>query len=288
MTEEDAREQNRSKKIRIHFSSSYKPNEAASPQLDFAIAMVKGKDSRASYARLSPYVKGVIFGMFLAGSTLWDIADTVVKSDGQHPCQQTVAATVARCRAEGGTKWDGQVKSTGRGPPRATTDALNRKVVKLVFKSRGRAKDTVDYLRKKSPQLRSLSRRTVARRLFDAGLAWLRRRRKSLVPAAQKQARMAFSRWVCSRTSTTLRRWVCSDGASFYLARSAGEKESALRGALGTHAWRMANGSDALYEDVVGPSAYWKAQGACIRIWGLLVAGMLFVKVLPEGVAMNR
>ena len=167
MTEEDAREQNRSKKIRIHFGSSYKPNEAASPQLDFAIAMVKGKDSRASYARLSPYVKGVIFGMFLAGSTLWDIADTVVKSDGQHPCQQTVAATVARCRAEGGTKWDGQVKSTGRGPPRATTDALNRKVVKLVFKSRGRAKDTVDYLRKKSPQLRSLSRRTVARRLFD-------------------------------------------------------------------------------------------------------------------------
>ena len=104
----------------------------------------------------------------------------------------------------------------------------------------------------------------------------------------QKQARMAFSRWVCSRTSTTLRRWVCSDGASFYLARSAGEKESALRGALGTHAWRMANGSDALYEDVVGPSAYWKAQGTCIRIWGLLVAGMLFVKVLPEGVAMNR
>ena len=117
--------------------------------------------------------------MFLAGSTLRDIADTVVKSDSQHPCQQTVAATVARCRAEGGTKWDGQVKSTGRGPPRATTDALNRKVVKLVFKSRGRAKDTVDYLRKKSPQLRSLSRRTVARRLFDVGLAWLRRRRKS-------------------------------------------------------------------------------------------------------------
>ena len=71
------------------------------------------------------------------------------------------------------------MKSTGRGPPRATTDALNRKVVKLVFKSRGRAKVTVDYLQKKIPQLRSLSRRTVARRLFDVGLAWLRRRRKS-------------------------------------------------------------------------------------------------------------
>ena len=43
MTEEDAREQNRSKKIRIHFGSSYKPDEAASPQLDFAIALSKAR-----------------------------------------------------------------------------------------------------------------------------------------------------------------------------------------------------------------------------------------------------
>ena len=34
--------------------------------------------------------------------------------------------------------------------------------------------------------------------------------------------------------------------------------------------------------------AYWKAQGTAIRVWGLLVAGILFIKVLPEGVCMNR
>ena len=52
--------------------------------------------------------------------------------------------------------------------------------------------------------------------------------------------------------------------------------------------WRMVSGADALYEDCVGPSAYWKAQGAPIRVWGLLAAGVLFIYVLPEGETMNR
>ena len=260
----------------------------ASPQLALAAAMVKGKNKRTSYARLTPYAKGIIFGMFLAGSGLQEIADAVVKGDGSHPCQQTVAATVARCRAEGGTRWSGEVESTNRGAPRVTTAALDRKIRKVVFQHRGKAKVTVDFLRKKILSLRRVSRRTVARRLSEAGLAWLRRRQKSLVPAAHKKVRRAFARWVLKRTATTLQRWVYSDGASFYLARSVGEKESKLRAALGTHVWRMASGSDALYEDVVGPSSYWKAQGTCIRIWGLLVGGFLFVKVLSEGVAMNR
>ena len=50
----------------------------------------------------------------------------------------------------------------------------------------------------------------------------------------------------------------------------------------------MADGSDGLYEECVGPSAYWKAQGTMIRVWGLLVSGFLFVTILPEGVVMNR
>lgn len=251
--------------------------------------MVKGKAAcRVSYARLSPYVKGIIFGMFLAGSGLQEIADKVVKSDGTHPCQQAVAMTVARCKQEGGTKWDGEVQSEGRGPPRVTTNALDRKIKKIVFKHRGKAKVTVDFIRKKIPSTRRLSRRTISRRLQEQGLAWLRRRRKSLVPSVHKKARIDFSNWVLKRTMATLKRWVYTDGTSFYLARTASEKESKMRGALGTHVWRMASGSDALYEDVIGPSAYWKAQGTCIRVWGLLVAGMLFVTVVPKGEAVNR
>ena len=52
--------------------------------------------------------------------------------------------------------------------------------------------------------------------------------------------------------------------------------------------WRQADGSDGLYEECIGPSAYWKAQGTPVRIWGLLVAGVLFIYVMPGGETMNR
>jgi len=247
-----------------------------------------GKSKPKTHARLSPYVKGIIFGLFLAGTSLTDIADQVFKEDGSHPCAQSVANTVERCKKEGGVKWDGVMHSSGRGPSRVTTDALDRKIVKLVFRMRGKAKVTVDFVRKKMPSTKKLSRKVIASRLSKAGLQWLRRRRKSLVPVKHKKTRIAFSHWVLSRTMKTLARWVYTDGTSFYLANSETAKENQMRGALGTHVWRMADGSDALYEDVVGPSAYWKAQGTCIRVWGLLIAGVLFVAVLPEGQPMNR
>ena len=250
--------------------------------------MGKCKKKVSAYARLSPYVRGIIFGLFLGGTTLTDIAGEVTKENGDHPCVSSVESTVKMCKAQGGTKWNGVVESSGRGPARKTTDALDGKILKLVTKMRGSAKVTVDYVRKKVPSTRKLSRSTIQRRLSEAGLAWLRRRRKSLVPKAHKQARIAFSDWVLSRTVRTLARWVYTDGTTFYLAQSASEKEHKMRGALGTHVWRMADGSDGLYEDCVGPSSYWKAQGLSVRIWGLLIAGILFVHVLPAGQAMDR
>ena len=51
--------------------------------------------------------------------------------------------------------------------------------------------------------------------------------------------------------------------------------------------WRAANGHDALFEDCVGPSCYAKSQGTVVRIWGLLVAGVLFVQVLKPKEVMN-
>ena len=45
---------------------------------------------------------------------------------------------------------------------------------------------------------------------------------------------------------------------------------------------RLADGSDGLYEDRVGPSSYYRAQGIPVRIWGLLANGQLFVMVLPK------
>ena len=43
-----------------------------------------------------------------------------------------------------------------------------------------------------------------------------------------------------------------------------------------------------MYEDCVGPSAYWKAQGKPVSVWGLLVNGSLRIAILPDGIAMNR
>lgn len=111
--------------------------------------MGKCKAKRSAYARLSPYVKGIIFGLFLAGTTLTDIADEVTKENGDHPCVSTVESTIRICQAKGGSKWNGVAHSSGRGPARQTTSALDRKIVKLVFRNRGRAKVTVDYIRKR-------------------------------------------------------------------------------------------------------------------------------------------
>ena len=83
------------------------------------------------------------------------------------------------------------------------------------------------------------------------------------MPRARKAARVTFAKWVLRRKRGTLGRWVYSDGTAFYLARDSREVEDRKYAALGPMVWRMANGSDGLYEDCVGPSAYWKALRRC-------------------------
>ena len=81
-------------------------------------------------------------------------------------------------------------------------------------------------------------------------------------------------RWeVLEQRAEALRMWGYTDGTVFYLARSEPEKTSSGRMALGPFVWRMADGSDALYQDCVGPSSYAKAQGRPVRVWGMLANG---------------
>ena len=42
-----------------------------------------------------------------------------------------------------------------------------------------------------------------------------------------------------------------------------------------------------MFQDCVGPSSYWKARGKPVKVWGLLLAGLLFIWVLPEDVNMT-
>lgn len=247
------------------------------------------KRQSGTYARLTPFLRGVIFGMFLAGSSVSEIMDEVTKPDGSTPSKTAVEDAIQRVQQTGALLSDGgSGGASSAGRPRSTEAALDKKIVKFVFKHRGLAKVTVAFLRKRLPAIRKLSTRTLQRRLQEAGLAWMKRRRKSLVPTQHKPARLRFARWVLRQSAAMLRAWAYSDGTTFYLARSASEHQDKARAALGTHVWRMASGSDALFEECVGPSRYAKAQGQAVRIWGLLINGILFVFVLPAGECMNR
>ena len=86
---------------------------------------------------------------------------------------------------------------------------------------------------------------------------------------------------------STLDEWCYSDGTVFYLDRTQEDVEHTQRQALGPYVWRMADCSDALYGDCVGPSAYHKAQGRPVKMWGFLAASVLYVDVLDEGENMD-
>ena len=100
--------------------------------------------------------------------------------------------------------------------------------------------------------------------------------------------RLKWCRWVLKQSAYHLSRWAYSDGTVFYLARSAHEVVQKARLALGPQVWRHAHGHDSLFEDVVGPSSYAKAQGQPVRVWGLLMCGVLYISILPAGECMNR
>ena len=239
-------------------------------------------------AHFTAFARGAIYALHIAGWSLAEIAEEVPKADGTAASQQAVRASIMTAKAQGGYLSSGESRAQSVGRPRGTPDALDKQIQRIVFKHRGRAMVTPKFIRKVLPAARRVSLRTVRRRLGEAGLAWLRRRRKTIVPKEHRASRVQWAEWVLKRRRTSLSRWVYTDGTVFYLARSVAESESKKRAALGPFVWRQANGSDALYEDCVGPSSYAKAQGKPVRIWGVLAAGRLFIYVLPAGQVMNR
>ena len=213
------------------------------------------------------------------------IARLVLKQDGSQFSDTAIAKAIAKLAANPG--WRGG-RQAGSGRPRKTPVKLDKAIAREVLKSRGKEKITVAALRKKLPPLRGLSKSLVAGRLHDAGLAYLRRRRKTMVPQKYVQDRLDFAAYVLRRRPATLQEWAYSDGTVFYLDRTAEENEQSQRKALGSHVWRRADCTDALYADCVGPSGYGKAQGNPVRVWGLLAEGALRIYVLPQGQSMNR
>ena len=236
-------------------------------------------------ARLTAFEVGQIKAHLHHGLGPSAIAGLVKKSDGTHVSVQGVCDAKAKLDAD--PTWRGE-RAPGSGRPRKTEASMDRTITREVFRARGRAKVTVLYLKKKFRALRPLSDSLVEDRLHDAGLKYLRRRRKTLVPGKYKQVRIDFAERVKRMHDATLERWAYSDGTVFFLDRDDADTESTKRAALGRFVWRRSDGKDAMYAECVGPSSYKKGQGVPVRIWGLLTKGRLHVAVLPAKQAMNR
>lgn len=234
---------------------------------------------------MTPFEYGQIKAHMHHGLGPKAISEIVCKCDGQHPSVEQVSQAMTKLRDD--PSWRGE-RAEGSGRRRATQKSTDKRILVEVFKSRGQTKVTVPYLKKKFVGLRRLSDGTVANRLREAGLAYMRRRRKSIVTKSYVAARIAFARRVLRMHGTTLKRWAYSDGTVFYLDRTTAEHEHTQRAALGRFVWRKADCSDALYSDCIGPSGYKKSQGVPVKIWGLLANGQLHITILPEKEHMNR
>ena len=59
-----------------------------------AMAKAAARRATSSYVRLTPFVRGVIYGFFLARYTLDESREEVVKSDGAALSRQTIAEII--------------------------------------------------------------------------------------------------------------------------------------------------------------------------------------------------
>ena len=236
--------------------------------------------------QLSPFEIGQIKVHMHHGLGAAQIARILVKADGKtHWSDKAVQNQIDKLNEQ--PTWRGD-RAEGSMRPRKTSAKQDAQIAKLLFKLRGKQKVTVAVLRKLLPWARPLSDTALEERLHEAGLAYLRRRRKCLVPTKYVKDRVKYCESGKKKRQATLDQWAYSDGTVFFLDRSEADNESTQRAALGTRVWRMADGSDALYHDCIGPSSYCKGQGIAVRIWGRLAAGVLNVYVLEAGEVMDR
>lgn len=214
------------------------------------------------------------------------IARLLRKPDGKSLwSEQAIQDAIRRLESE--PKWRGE-RTKGSGRPRETTKAQDKAIVKEVFRSRGRRKVTVSFLRKKFPWTKDLGNTALEERLGDAGLKWMRRRKKMIVTKAYLEARIAHCHRTKRKHQATLNSWGYSDGTTFYLDRDEEDNEQSQRAALGSWMWRRADHKDAMFQECLGPSSYKKAQGIPVRVWGVLSQGVLSIEVLEAGEVMNQ
>ena len=97
----------------------------------------------SSFARLTPYLRGIIYGLMLTGYSVDEIVDEVEEPDVSQPSPFAVRQSLQLSQEEGRMAWDG-LAQTGGSRPKNITDAFDRATLRLVVKHRGKAKVTTE------------------------------------------------------------------------------------------------------------------------------------------------
>jgi len=237
-------------------------------------------------SQLTPFDVGQVKAHMHHGLGAVRISQILRKADGKSKWSDTAVQDCMNKLAEN-PGWRGE-RAKGTGAERKTTKAQDKDLVKYVEAQRGKRKVTVGHLRTRFAWLKGLSDSLVEDRLHDADLWWLRRLKKTIVAQIYIPERLAYCDSVLAMQQRTLDTWAWSDGTVFYLDRTLVENENSQRAALGSHVWRRADRTDAMYQECLGPSSYKKAQGHPVRVWGLLAEGRVYIHVLEAGEVMNE
>ena len=137
--------------------------------------------------RLTPFEVGQIVALHRKGYAYRIISESIIRSDPEAPAPSFGAIGQAIRRWEADPSWTGE-RARGSGRPRKTTATADARIVESVKKWRGKRKMTSTMLRRMEPAAKTVSPRTLRRRLNEAELHWFRRRRKTLVPELEVES----------------------------------------------------------------------------------------------------
>ena len=193
-------------------------------------ARKRKRSSSVSTAQVDAFTAGGIIALRQEVYSQRQIADSgaVDKPDGGEVTYGLVGQIIRHWEAD--PYWRGE-RSEGSGRLRATTAAEDKAMVNEIVQKRGKEKMTSTVVQRRVA--RKVSRRTVRRRLREAGLRWLRRRRKTWVPERSREQRLAWKDRVKASSDKFLKRWVYTDGIGFYKDRSQDELDELKHKALG-------------------------------------------------------
>lgn len=164
--------------------------------------------------QLGPFEVGQIKAHMEHGLGCTTIAEKIFKADGKTTFSENCICQAMR-KLKANKKWRGE-REAGSGAPRKTTAKQDRCIIKWVLDQRGKQKVSVNSVKKRFPFLRKFDDSLVYDRLEEAELAYMRRRRKSLVGRKYIQQRVKYCQGVKRKHQATLDKWCYTDGTTYF------------------------------------------------------------------------